>query len=113
AARRGREISAPLAVALAVTLASAASSSAACKSGATAAAAGVEVGDAAAFSLTSPAFAAGALIPKTFTCDADDVSPPLAWSGAPSTTKSWALVADDPDAPNGTFTHWILFDVPG
>ena len=49
--------------------------------------------------LTCSAFASGALIPMEFTCDAEDISPPLAWSGAPGDTQSFALICDDPDAP--------------
>ena len=64
------------------------------------------------FKLTSSAFEAGATIPKQFTCDATDLSPALAWSGAPQNTKSFALIADDPDAPVGTWVHWVLYDLP-
>jgi len=78
----------------------------ACKGSSSSPAPSVDLGDAAAFSLTSSAFAAGALVPKTFTCDGSDVSPPLAWTGASAATKSYALLVDDPDAPSGTFTHW-------
>ena len=62
--------------------------------------------------VTSTAFAGGGVIPKTFTCDGDDKSPDLAWTGAPKETKSFALIVDDPDAPGATWTHWVLFDVP-
>jgi hypothetical protein len=62
--------------------------------------------------LTSPAFAAQGDIPKRFTCDGDDVPPPLAWTGAPAGTRSFALVVDDPDAPMGTWVHWVLYDLP-
>lgn len=62
-----------------------------------------------AFALTSSAFDAGAEIPTRYTCDGDDVSPPLAWSDAPAGTRSLALVVDDPDAPGGTFTHWLAW----
>ncbi|HEX9394088.1 MAG TPA: YbhB/YbcL family Raf kinase inhibitor-like protein, partial [Gemmatimonadales bacterium] len=61
-----------------------------------------------AFTLTSTAFAEGALIPTKYTCDGADVSPPLAWSGAPTNAKSFALICDDPDAPRGTWVHWVL-----
>jgi Raf kinase inhibitor-like YbhB/YbcL family protein len=70
---------------------------------------------AAAFSLTSPAFADGAAIPSKFTCDAGTTnpSPELAWKDAPAGTKSFVLVLHDPDVPMpGGFTHWVLFDVP-
>jgi Raf kinase inhibitor-like YbhB/YbcL family protein len=62
--------------------------------------------------LTSPAFADGARIPERFTCEGDDVSPPLAWSGAPAATRSFALVVSDADAPAGTWYHWAIFDLP-
>ena len=51
-------------------------------------------------------------IPSHYTCDGDDVSPPLAWSGVPEGAKSLALIADDPDAPNGTWVHWVLYNLP-
>jgi len=60
--------------------------------------------------LSSSAFPAGAAIPKSHTCDGGDVSPPLAWSGAPAGTRSFAVVVDDPDASG--FTHWLLFNLP-
>ncbi len=62
--------------------------------------------------LTSSAFTEGSDIPETFTCDAEDVSPPLKWSGTPDETRSIALVVDDPDAPGGTWVHWVLYRVP-
>lgn len=62
--------------------------------------------------LTSPAFADGARIPERFTCEGDDVSPPLAWSGAPAATRSFALVMSDADATAGTWYHWAIFDLP-
>jgi len=65
-----------------------------------------------AFTLTSPAFGAGGDIPRAFTCDGDNTAPPLAWSEPPRDTRSFALIMDDPDAPRGTFTHWVLFDIP-
>ena len=64
------------------------------------------------FALTSPAFANGANIPAAYTCEGVNHSPALAWSGAPPGTKSFVLIVDDPDAPSGTFTHWVLYDVP-
>jgi len=63
--------------------------------------------------LTSGAFAAGGAIPAKYTCDGADVSPRLAWSGAPAGTAAFALIADDPDAPAGTWVHWVLFNLPG
>jgi Raf kinase inhibitor-like YbhB/YbcL family protein len=65
-----------------------------------------------AFTLTSSAFQDGENIPPQFTCDGDDVAPPLAWSDPPQGTRSFALVMEDPDAPRGTFTHWLLYDIP-
>jgi Raf kinase inhibitor-like YbhB/YbcL family protein len=65
-----------------------------------------------AFRLTSPAFDAGASIPRRHTCTGDDLSPPLAWDAPPHGTRSLALFCDDPDAPSGTFRHWAVFDVP-
>ena len=62
--------------------------------------------------LTSPAFADGEFIPRQFTCDGDNVPPPLVWSAAPAGTRSFALTVEDPDAPRGTFTHWVLYDIP-
>jgi hypothetical protein len=58
--------------------------------------------------LSSPAFAPGAATPEKYTCDGEDVSPPLAWTGVPEGARSLALVVDDPDAPRGTWTHWIV-----
>jgi len=65
-----------------------------------------------AFLLTSAAFQDGATIPRKHTCDGVDVSPPLAWSGAPAGTRGFALIADDPDAPGGTWVHWVLYHLP-
>jgi len=65
-----------------------------------------------AFSISSPSFQNGKDIPKKFTCDGDDVSPALSWMDPPQGSKSFALIADDPDAPRGTWTHWVLFDLP-
>ena len=65
----------------------------------------------AAFPLSSPAFTQGGMIPKKFTCDGVNVSPALTWSSLPSGTRSLALIADDPDAPVGTFTHWVLYNM--
>lgn len=63
-------------------------------------------------SLTSEAFADGQRIPARYTCDGEDLSPPLAWSGAPPGTRSFALFCEDPDAPAGTWHHWAAFDIP-
>jgi Raf kinase inhibitor-like YbhB/YbcL family protein len=65
-----------------------------------------------AFSLTSPAFADAAAIPVRHTCDGPDVSPPLAWEGAPAGTRVYALIMDDPDAPAGTWVHWVVYNIP-
>jgi Raf kinase inhibitor-like YbhB/YbcL family protein len=62
--------------------------------------------------LISAGFANGGEIPARFTCDGDNLSPPLAWSGAPAGTRSLALVCSDPDAPAGTWYHWAAFDIP-
>lgn len=62
--------------------------------------------------LTSTAFAEGGRIPNRYTCDAEDSSPPLAWGSLPTGTESLALIADDPDAPVGTWVHWVIYDMP-
>jgi Raf kinase inhibitor-like YbhB/YbcL family protein len=64
------------------------------------------------FRLSSPDFIDGGHIPALYTCEGDDISPPLAWSGAPEGTKSFVLLCDDPDAPAGTWHHWAIFDIP-
>jgi len=65
-----------------------------------------------AFSITSTAFPNGGNIPRKFTCDGADASPELSWTTPPSGTQSLALIADDPDAPVGNWTHWVLYDLP-
>ncbi len=62
--------------------------------------------------LTSSAFGQGEAIPKQFTCDGENRSPPLSWSGVPDGTQELLLVCDDPDAPSGTFHHWAIFKIP-
>jgi len=62
--------------------------------------------------LTSSAFAQGAMIPKEYTCDGRDISPPLSWSEPPEKTQSFALIMDDPDAPMGTWVHWVIYNIP-
>jgi Raf kinase inhibitor-like YbhB/YbcL family protein len=62
--------------------------------------------------IKSEAFSDGATIPAPFTCSGANQSPPLSWAGVPVGTKSLALILDDPDAPNGTFVHWVLYDIP-
>ena len=64
------------------------------------------------FKLSSPAFTDGADIPVRHTCDGEDISPRLTWIGTPKGTRSLALVVDDPDAPRGTFTHWVVYNLP-
>ena len=62
--------------------------------------------------ITSTAFSEGQPIPEKFSGQGKDISPPLKWTGAPANTKSFALVADDPDAPGGTWVQWVLYDLP-
>jgi Raf kinase inhibitor-like YbhB/YbcL family protein len=62
--------------------------------------------------LKTSAFQPGSEIPKQFTCEGQDQSPPLQWGDAPKGTQSFALIVEDPDAPSGTFTHWVLFNLP-
>src|SRR5437868_2193903 len=62
-------------------------------------------------SLRSPAFSDGGMIPKTFTCDGEDRSPPLEWSGVPDSARTLVLICDDPDAPMGTFSHWVVVNL--
>ena len=62
--------------------------------------------------LTSAAFGRGESIPQTYTCDGEDISPPLSWGDPPEGTESFALILDDPDAPVGTWVHWVLFNIP-
>ena len=66
----------------------------------------------ASLSLTSPAFSEGEAIPGKHTCDGEDLSPALAWSAPPEGTQSFALIMDDPDAPVGTWVHWVLYNLP-
>ncbi len=65
-----------------------------------------------ALQLTTTAFEHGGLVPKEFTCDGPDISPALAWTEPPAGTKSLAIIMDDPDAPAGTWVHWVLYDLP-
>ena len=62
--------------------------------------------------ITSTAFVEGDTIPRPYTCDEEDLSPPLSFSGVPDTATTLALIVDDPDAPAGTWVHWVLFDLP-
>ncbi|HYF39910.1 MAG TPA: YbhB/YbcL family Raf kinase inhibitor-like protein [Gemmatimonadales bacterium] len=63
--------------------------------------------------LTSPAFEHAGRIPDIHTCEGEDLSPPLQWSGAPVETRSYAVVCEDPDAPRGTWIHWVLYNISG
>jgi Raf kinase inhibitor-like YbhB/YbcL family protein len=70
-----------------------------------------------ALTLESSAFKQGASIPRQYTCDDKDLSPPLKWTGAPDKTRSFALIVDDPDAPDPAapkmvYVHWVLYDIP-
>jgi Raf kinase inhibitor-like YbhB/YbcL family protein len=62
--------------------------------------------------ITSSAFKEGEMIPSKYTCDGEDISPQLSWTGAPDNTKSFALIADDPDAPVGIWVHWVIYNMP-
>jgi Raf kinase inhibitor-like YbhB/YbcL family protein len=65
-----------------------------------------------ALSIASPAFKNGSPIPVLYSCKGRDISPALSWSDAPSGTKSLALIMDDPDAPGGTWVHWVIYNIP-
>ncbi len=62
--------------------------------------------------LTSSAFQSGEDIPEKFTCGGEDVSPPLNWEGFPDDSASFALICEDPDAPGGVFSHWVIYNIP-
>ena len=62
--------------------------------------------------LTSDAFTEGGIIPRKYTCDGANTSPQLAWTDVPDGVKSLALIMDDPDAPGGTFVHWVIYNLP-
>ncbi len=64
------------------------------------------------FTISTSAFREGETIPNKYTCDGADLSPPLKWEGTPAGTKGFAIIMDDPDAPAGTFTHWVIYDIP-
>lgn len=64
------------------------------------------------FTLSSTAFAQGEAIPTRYTCDGEDISPPMSWSDPPDGTKGLALICNDPDAPGGIWVHWVLSDIP-
>jgi hypothetical protein len=70
------------------------------------------------FRLTSPAFEPGGSIPTRYTCEGEEISPPLAWTGSPLETESFVLIMDDPDVPDPTsprrtWVHWVVYDIPG
>ena len=70
-----------------------------------------------ALQITSPAFSQGGSIPSKYTCEGEDISPPLAWAGAPPNVKSYALIVDDPDAPDPAkpqrvYVHWVVYNIP-
>jgi Raf kinase inhibitor-like YbhB/YbcL family protein len=75
-------------------------------------AAELEGGRSMAMEITSTAFASEGMIPRRFTCDGEDISPPLSWKGLPEGTKTLALIADDPDAPRKTWVHWVVYNLP-
>jgi Raf kinase inhibitor-like YbhB/YbcL family protein len=62
--------------------------------------------------ITSSSFKEGEMIPSKYTCDGDDISPQLSWTGAPDNAKSFALISDDPDAPMGVWVHWVVYNIP-
>lgn len=62
--------------------------------------------------LRSPAFSNNEVLPRKYSCDGSNISPPLEWEDAPEGTRSFALIMDDPDAPSGTFTHWVAYNIP-
>lgn len=66
-----------------------------------------------AFTISSRAFRNGMRIPSRYTCEGDDLSPPLSWRDAPSGTRSYALICEDPDSTSGLWTHWLVYDIPG
>ncbi|MFQ5902170.1 MAG: YbhB/YbcL family Raf kinase inhibitor-like protein [Candidatus Binatia bacterium] len=72
----------------------------------------VDGGSAMAMEIRSSAFQNGGDIPRKYTCDGTDISPPLKWENPPAGTKAFALIADDPDAPVGTWVHWVIYDLP-
>lgn len=69
--------------------------------------------DNSSITLTSTAFTENGNIPAVYTCDSTDISPELSWSGNLDTAVSFAIIMDDPDAPGGTFTHWMIYNIPG
>lgn len=65
-----------------------------------------------ALGLSSPAFKDGEAIPRRYTCEGEDLSPPLHWTVPPAATKSFVIIVDDPDAPAGTWVHWVIYNLP-
>lgn len=65
-----------------------------------------------AIKVKSPAFEEGGMIPEKYTCDGPDISPALEWEGVPAGSKTLALICDDPDAPMGTWVHWVIYNIP-
>ena len=65
------------------------------------------------FTIQSAAFSPNGTIPREHTCDGKDRSPELSWTDPPPNTRRFALIADDPDAPGGTWVHWVVYDIPG
>jgi len=72
----------------------------------------LEVRSVESFRLTSTAFSESTPIPQLYTCDGQDFSPPLAWTSPPEKTMSFALIVEDPDAPGGTWVHWVVWNIP-
>lgn len=72
----------------------------------------IKGGEVMALELKSPAFKSGEFIPAKYTCKGEDVSPALEWTDVPEGTKAFALISDDPDAPMGTWVHWVLYEIP-
>lgn len=75
--------------------------------------AGEKGGDSMGLTIKSPAFGEGETIPREHSCEGRDTSPELGWDGEPGGTKSFSLIVEDPDAPMGTFIHWVIYDIPG
>src|SRR5438105_2930693 len=65
-----------------------------------------------AMRIESSAFSEGGQIPRSYTCDGEDISPQLSWSGVPEGARSLGLICDDPDAPGKTWVHWVIFNLP-
>jgi Raf kinase inhibitor-like YbhB/YbcL family protein len=80
--------------------------------GATSGLAATPANEKATMKLTSTAFSEGQPIPEKYTCDGKNLSPALSWTEAPASAKTLVLIADDPDAPAGTWVHWVLYDIP-